>query len=96
MSMITREEYLKALDIVEKYHEQIGLEVSKVKNSTGWKDLFRILDPEKELGFVSMERVVGTSRILITQIVSEEVLMYQNAERLKCENNPRMHNKYKL
>ncbi|TFD96677.1 hypothetical protein E2605_07610 [Dysgonomonas capnocytophagoides] len=94
--MVTRQEYNKALDIVEQYHKQIGLEISTVNNSTGWKDLFHMLDPEKELGFIAMERVVGTSRILITQIISEEVLIYQNAERDECKNNPRRHNRYKL
>ena len=32
MSMITREEYLKALDIVEKYHEQVKEKVNYLNN----------------------------------------------------------------
>lgn len=35
--MITREEYLKALDIVEAYHEQLNL--SGVRRSLSWEDL---------------------------------------------------------
>ncbi len=35
--MITREEYLKALDIVEAYHEQLNLSIDR-RNSS-WEDL---------------------------------------------------------
>ncbi len=85
---ISEEEYLKALDVVERYHEQMGLRNKTQKDDNIYKRFMNELDPDQYIGEVNIERIIGTQRLLVTLIYSEQTLMYQNHIRTLSGDNP--------
>lgn len=91
MAEISKEEYLKALDVVEKYHSQIGLKPkSKEKGDKMdiYKRFMKELDPDQGIGEVIIERVIGTQRLVVTLNHPEQTLAYQNYIRMLAGDDP--------
>lgn len=85
---ISQDEYLKALDIVERYHKQIRLKSETTQEDNIYKRFMNELDPDQGIGEVNIERVIGTQRLLVTLIHPEQTLMYQNHIRTLSGDNP--------